>query len=323
MARGITENDVHTAADALVTGGERPTVERIRAHLGTGSPNTIVRWLDTWWRGLGERIQEHEARLELPEAPEAVAVLAGKLWAAALDHAKGVAESSVASDREALDLEREAVRKDRESFSYEAEALRQDLVAAHRDRELAEARSDELERLVRKLEEQCQESARQRDVALERLSESDSQRQAVEVRIQALQDQAAAERESLMQHVRAAEDRAHVEIDRARQEARELKQRVSTLTSEQKTTEAARQKELEASRADTKDALRNAGAQRSRAEALETQVVHLRELSTALEKALDLARKTSVPKKVTKKASPKARKGAKVSKSPGGKGSAP
>lgn len=38
MARGITEQDVHTAADDIVTLGERPTVERIRAHLGTGSP---------------------------------------------------------------------------------------------------------------------------------------------------------------------------------------------------------------------------------------------------------------------------------------------
>ena len=50
MARGITEEDVHMAADALVADGERPTVERIRAYLGTGSPNTVVRWLNT--RGL-------------------------------------------------------------------------------------------------------------------------------------------------------------------------------------------------------------------------------------------------------------------------------
>ena len=44
MARGITEIDVHNAADALVAGGERPTVERIRGYLGTGSPNTVTRW---------------------------------------------------------------------------------------------------------------------------------------------------------------------------------------------------------------------------------------------------------------------------------------
>lgn len=47
MARGITESDVHAAADQLVAAGERPTIERIRAHLGTGSPNTVLRWLET------------------------------------------------------------------------------------------------------------------------------------------------------------------------------------------------------------------------------------------------------------------------------------
>ena len=31
MARGITESDVHTAADEIVVAGERPTVERIWA----------------------------------------------------------------------------------------------------------------------------------------------------------------------------------------------------------------------------------------------------------------------------------------------------
>ena len=315
MARGITENDVHTAADALVTGGERPTVERIRAHLGTGSPNTIVRWLETWWRGLGERILEHEARLDLPEAPEAVAVLAGKLWATALDHAEAVTENSMASDRETLALEREAVHKDRTAFSEEAAALRQEVVAAHRARDLAVARSDELERLVRQLERQAKESAGQRDSALEHLADSDSQRQALEARIQTLQDQAAAERESLMQHVRAAEDHAQVEIDRARQEARELKQRVAKLSKNQAATEAARQKELEASRVETAGALRDAAAQKARAEALESQVVHLRELSTALEKALDLAKKSSVSKKVAKKGRTRIRKGAKVSTS--------
>ena len=315
MARGITENDVHTAADALVTGGERPTVERIRAHLGTGSPNTIVKWLETWWRGLGERILEHEARLDLPEAPEAVAVLAGKLWATALDHAEAVAGSSMASDRETLALERETVRKDRAAFSEEEAALRQEVVAAHRARDLAVTRSDELERLIRQLERQTKESAGQRDSALEHLADSDSQRQALEARIQTLQDQAAAERESLMQHVRAAEDHAQVEIDRARQEARELKRRLTKLSDDQEATEAARQKDLETSRAATADALRDAATQRVRTEALESQVVHLRELSTALEKALDLARKTSAPKKVAKKGRPKARKGAKVSTS--------
>jgi len=47
MDRGITETDVHTATDVLVAASDRPTVERVRAHLGTGSPSTVTRWLET------------------------------------------------------------------------------------------------------------------------------------------------------------------------------------------------------------------------------------------------------------------------------------
>lgn len=46
MARGITQDQVNRAADAILGAGENPTVEKVRAELGTGSPNTITRMLD-------------------------------------------------------------------------------------------------------------------------------------------------------------------------------------------------------------------------------------------------------------------------------------
>ena len=46
MERGITEEDVRGAADAIVGRGERPTIDRIRAELGRGSPNNVNRHLD-------------------------------------------------------------------------------------------------------------------------------------------------------------------------------------------------------------------------------------------------------------------------------------
>lgn len=67
MARGITESDVHTAADEIVAAGDRPTVERIRAHLGTGSPNTVTRWLETWWQALGPRLEAQQRRFADPK----------------------------------------------------------------------------------------------------------------------------------------------------------------------------------------------------------------------------------------------------------------
>ena len=79
MARGLTELDVHNAADDLVAGGERPTVERIRAHLGTGSPNTVTRHLDTWWSSVGTRLRQRAREAAQPDVPAAVLTLAQRL----------------------------------------------------------------------------------------------------------------------------------------------------------------------------------------------------------------------------------------------------
>ena len=42
MSRGITENDVWQAADALLLEGARPTIERVRQKIGRGSPNRLA-----------------------------------------------------------------------------------------------------------------------------------------------------------------------------------------------------------------------------------------------------------------------------------------
>ena len=53
MPKGITQAQVDDAADALLAAGENPTVEKVRAALGTGSPNTVTRMLDTWRNQIG------------------------------------------------------------------------------------------------------------------------------------------------------------------------------------------------------------------------------------------------------------------------------
>jgi colicin import membrane protein len=49
MARpGITYQEVAAAADSIIAAGDNPTIAKIRAELGTGSPNTIHRHLTAW-----------------------------------------------------------------------------------------------------------------------------------------------------------------------------------------------------------------------------------------------------------------------------------
>ncbi|MBQ3301485.1 MAG: DNA-binding protein, partial [Eggerthellaceae bacterium] len=83
MARGVTQDQVTKAADALLARGERPTIEKVRAVLGIGSPNTLLRLLEVWWSELAGRLAA-QARAELPDIPEAVQRAMMTLWSEAV-----------------------------------------------------------------------------------------------------------------------------------------------------------------------------------------------------------------------------------------------
>jgi hypothetical protein len=89
-SRGITGRDVELAADALLRGGERPTIEKIREKIGRGSPNTINPLLDVWWKRLAARLDAGPAALH--RLPESVAHVAEALWMQALEEGRRRAE---------------------------------------------------------------------------------------------------------------------------------------------------------------------------------------------------------------------------------------
>jgi hypothetical protein len=286
MARGITESDVHTAADELVAAGERPTVERIRAHLGTGSPNTVTRWLDTWWRGLGPRLEAQQRRFAVPNAPEAVVALAGEWWGLALQQANATALDALAAERTALQIERDALQQAQEEFAAEATALHNQVGAATHAEQVAATQATELQRLVGQLEGRVEEMTKQRDDALVRLADADSARQAADGRIQMLQESASTEREALVQHARAVENRAHTEIDLARQETKELQARLVAAAKEQAAVAKSHLQAVDQAKAAAAEASREAGIERARADALEKQLAKLQDLPAALEAAM-------------------------------------
>lgn len=91
MARGITEEDVRGAADAIVGRGERPTIERLRAELGRGSPNTVNRHLDAWWATLPKRLAP-----QTDDLPDEIVQLARRIWTQVLPVANRAAEQHFA-----------------------------------------------------------------------------------------------------------------------------------------------------------------------------------------------------------------------------------
>lgn len=95
MARGISEADVARACDALLLAGERPTIERVRHHLGTGSPNTVGPHLDAWFKGLGARIVNPGAFAVQKQVPDPVQDAAKRLWDLAVAAARSDVEERI------------------------------------------------------------------------------------------------------------------------------------------------------------------------------------------------------------------------------------
>ena len=140
---GVNAVDVAMAADALLRQGLRPTIERVRAHLGRGSPNTINPLLDQWWKGLALRLSGGPDLLERIPAP-AFHVLEA-LW---------VKLHMAARDRAAQELARE--RDDAISGAESLEIRSQ--VLSLREGELNERLRRQEDR-IRGLEEQLQSAS--------------------------------------------------------------------------------------------------------------------------------------------------------------------
>lgn len=318
MGKGITQSQVDTAADALVQAGERPTVERIRAFLGTGSPNTVTRMLEVWWQGLGARLAAQQVRIALPEAPAAVAALAGQLWEQALIAAQTQAQTDLGEVRAALDAERSELEHARLAARDTGAAAEVAIETARQAQALAEARLAESQRLVEQQATQLADLCGQRDALVAQATALDQAAQALRDRLQAHEAAAAAERDNWTQHVRTVENRAHAEVDRAREETKALRREHDAAVREQATAQRAWRQELSATTAAATDARREAAREQARASALEQQLAKLADLPATLEATLSLAQ---MPR--ARSAKPKAKPKRAKAKAIGGKAKSP
>ena len=272
MARGITEAQVHAAADAIVIAGERPTVERIRAHLGTGSPNTVTKLLDNWWTGLGQRLAGLAPTVAIPDAPAAVQRLAGELWTQAVATAREQARLALALEHEALERARAVLAAEQSQGSELIAEAAQARAASDQARSLAEARLAEAQRRADQLETQLADVTGQRTALEERLGRIEQECSRLDHQLQAERASASQEREAQIAHSRAVEDRAHAEVDRSRQEVHELRAQLRDVKRDRNLERERLEKALNQAKADLSTAQRDLARQTGRAEALEAQL---------------------------------------------------
>jgi len=168
MARpGVQQHQIAEAAYGLLMEEVRPTVDKVRHRLGTGSPNTISPMLDDWFKTtLPGLLRDRPAANEVEGLP-AAAVNAFRLtWTTALREAAAQAENRLEDERQALRERESELAQQRERLARDGEGLRvreeamQETVrvaheqAAHLRRQFDElaARSQHLQQTVDQLQ---------------------------------------------------------------------------------------------------------------------------------------------------------------------------
>lgn len=268
MTKGITQDQVSAAADALVTAGERPTVEKIRARLGTGSPNTVTRMLDTWRGALATRLSQV---LALPEVPGDVGQAFAEVWRLAMVHAGSLAQAALAHEQNALLSAQSSLTQERKLWDIALGEAQAQTQSADQARAVAETRLADIQRLVEQQAGQLAELMQQRDGLQQRaaqLAEAfDTHKSSV-----------AAERDAQAHHLRTVEDRAHAEVDRAREETKALQ---AALRQKERETSAITS-QLETAVASARVAEHSATEHGARAKALEQQLARMDGVPAAL-----------------------------------------
>ncbi|KWT97687.1 MULTISPECIES: DNA-binding protein [unclassified Variovorax] len=205
--RGIQESQVWEAADALVHEGLRPTIERVRQKIGSGSPNTVSPMLERWFATLGKRLDGRGANLadgEAHQLPLAVVQAAKLFWEAARREADQVQIQKTEAARRELELQREALAQKESELTQREASFEQARIAL--DEALASSRQA-VAAIEAQMHTQQQESARL-------LSDSEAEVR----RLRKALDEAVASKEALR-------EKAAMELGAAQRDAKEAEQR--------------------------------------------------------------------------------------------------
>jgi uncharacterized lipoprotein NlpE involved in copper resistance len=219
QARGVQQEEIDAAADALLAQGLRPTVERVRGHLGRGSPNRVGPMLEAWFTRLAPRLGV--ATEDDPRAiPASVRKAMESVWAQALDSAQAIEGAQLASVRQALQSELEAIGQERAALELAAQAglERELLLREARDtaqQQLANAVA-QLKAIQEELAKRNQDLTEARGSIAVLVQQTDAGEREHQKQLAAL----AKERERLQEGAQAGERRLMGEVDRARQEAK-------------------------------------------------------------------------------------------------------
>jgi hypothetical protein len=226
-AARISADDVFAAADCVLGNGQKPTIQAVRAKMGRGSPNTIQTHLDEWWSLLGRRIQGTPGD-PLP-VPKSVGDALLQLWGVALREAQVGLEHSFHARELALVGREEELRASTAALHAREQAWN-DSKAALTDALLStRTQLEELRGQNKNFEKAALELKREVQLVSERESHQRARCQKLDDDLQASLAQRLDERKEFDVHIANTDARGLREIDRAREETKQVRRQASEL----------------------------------------------------------------------------------------------
>jgi chromosome segregation ATPase len=214
--RGVQQEEVWAAADALIAAGERPTIERVRLKIGRGSPNTVSPMLEAWFATLGPRLGVAAAGAQAEEgAPRELLQALDKVWAAAVAAASAEADRALEPERDRLAQHGLQLDIAHQELLQREVALTERGIALEHALELAKS---QLRDQTAQLAKAGRDLEQARNSLAKLVQERDTDRRQFDDQLRAL----AEERQRTEQRASANEKRLLEEVDRARQEAKQL-----------------------------------------------------------------------------------------------------
>jgi hypothetical protein len=231
--RGTQEHEVWAAADVLMQEGLRPTIDRIRQRLGKGSPNTVGPMIENWFKALGSRMAvgvsgtaNLAAGNDADGVPVSVRNATRLLWETARKEAEQVQDAVLEKVRNELKAREEELDGKRLELHRREEAFAQTRASLDHALAFSQQAREALEHQVTAL---ASEGLRQREAAakeMARLNDLLVNAQAVSERLRDEHSAALAVREQDLRDATdrhtARERRMLEDVDRARQEAKQL-----------------------------------------------------------------------------------------------------
>lgn len=234
--RGVQQEEVWAAADALIASGQRPTIERVRLKIGRGSPNTVSPMLESWFATLAPRLGVAASGLQGADesAPKELRQALDSVWIGAVAAARDQAGKALATERDKLAQQGQELEAARAELAQREAALTERGVALEHALDIAKS---QLRSQAAQLEKAGRDIEQARSSLASLVQERDADRRQFDEQLRMLVE----ERQRIEQRALANEKRLLEEVDRARQEAKQVSRAIEDVRQKH----AAEKQELE------------------------------------------------------------------------------